>query len=202
MNLKRMCELAAAYTDRRDDFVTITGEDGKEVYDPNDDPGIWFEIMRRSINTAYAEAARRLLMPDMRIETELGENGTIDLLYLSPGVQTVKAVYTEDASMALRFDFETKYRIRVRGMKEGDTVTLQYHYVPDPLDKFTDEPEFPESLVDPMVYISRAAADIWLSERKMEIAQMWEVKYETLLRSIRSDMRSAGSRRIPKTRWR
>lgn len=190
------------YTDRRDDFVTITNDKGKPVYDPDDDPGIWFEAMKTSINTAYREVARRLLMPDMRTETELGEGGTIDLLYLSPGVQQVKAVYNADESAALRYDFETKYRIRVRGGKEGDAVILQYHYVPDGLETFTDEPEFPESLVDPMVYISLACADLWRSERKLDVAQVWENRYFSLLGSIRSDMKNSAQRRIKKTRFR
>lgn len=194
--------MVAVYTDRRDDFVTITDDKGKEIYDPNDDPGNWFAAMKQSINTAYREVARRLLMPDMRIETMLGENGTIDLMEMSPDVQTVKAVYNADGSAALKYDFETKYRIRVRGGKDGDEVILHYHYVPDPLERLTDAPEFPEGLVDPMIYISLAASDLWKSERKIDIAQVWENKYYSMLSGLRADMRDPGSRRIRKSRFR
>ena len=195
MNLKELCEQVAVYTDRRDDFVTIT-KNGVEMYDPDDDPGVWFEAMKTSINTAYREAARRLLMPDIRAAVTLGEGGSIDLLGMAPGVQTVKAVYSEDGSAAIGYDFETKYLIRIRGGKVGDKVLLQYHYVPDPLDKFTDEPVFPESLVDPMVYISLAVCDLWLLERKIDIAMQWQSKYYGMLGSIKKDMRSARDRRI------
>ena len=198
MTLKKLCEMTAVYTDRRDDFVTIADPDnpGKQIYDPNDDPGIWFSAMKTSINTAYREAARRLLSPDIRVETVLGPDGTIDLMELTPGVQTVKAVYNEDASAGLAFDFETKYRIRVRRGKRGDRVVLQYHYVPDPLESLNDEPVFPESMVDPMVYISLAVSDLWMLERKLEPAQMWQQKYYNLLSSLKRDMKSANMRKI------
>lgn len=202
MTLREMCEQAAVYTDRRDDFVTITGADGKPVYDPEDDPGIWYQAMKMSINTAYREAARRLMLPDMRAETELGENGTIDLLYMSPGVSQVKAIYNADATAALPFDFETKFRIKVRGGKEGDDVIIQYCYVPDALESFTDEPEFPESLVDPMLYISLACADLWRSERKLEVAQVWENRYYSILGGIRTDLKSPSLRRIRRSPFR
>lgn len=198
MNLRELCEKTAVYTDRRDDFVTIPdpANPDKQIYDPDDDPGIWFDAMKTSINTAYREAARRLLSPDIQIELELAENGEIDLIYLSPGVQTVKAVYTADGSAALPYDFVTKYRLRVRNGREGDKVLLQYHYVPEPLEQLTDEPEFPESLVDPMVYISLAASDIWMLERKLEPAQAWQTKYYSLLSSLKRDMKNASKRRI------
>ena len=95
MTLKEMCEQTAVYTDRRDDSVTTEITDpvtGKvtERYDPDDDPGIWYEAMKCSINNAYREVARVLLMPDKRVETELDENGGINLMYMSPDVLQVK----------------------------------------------------------------------------------------------------------------
>ena len=195
MNLKEMCELVAVHTDRRDDFVTTT-INGVEVYDPEDDAGVWFESMKSSINLAYREAARRLLMPDIRVAAELGEGGGVDLTAMKPGVITMKNVYTEDGSAALQYDFETKYRIIIRGGRAGDRVLIQYHYVPEPLVKFTDEPVFPESLVDPMVYVSLAAANLWLMERKIDIANEWRARYYEALNNIRSDMRSSRDRRI------
>lgn len=194
--------MVAVYTDRKDDFVTIKNDKGKEVFDPEDDPGIWFEAMKTSINTAYREAARRLTVPDRRASCALGEGGTIDLISMSPGVQQVKAVYSADETKALAFDFETKYKIRVRGGRENDEVILHYSYVPDALESLTDEPEFPESLVDPMIYISLACADIWRSERKMDIAQVWENRYYSLLGSVRTDMKSPSLRRIRRAPFR
>lgn len=192
----------AVYTDRRDDFVTITDDKGKEIYDPQDDPGVWFEAMKASINNAYREVARKLLMPDMRTEFPLDRNCEIDLFGVQPDVMQLIAVYNEDESAALQFDFITKNRIRMRNGKPGETVVVQYHYVPDPLESFTDEPVFSEGLVDPMVYICRAAADLWMLERKMQPAQMWETRYYSLLGSIKRDMKSASMRRIKKSRFR
>ena len=201
MTLKEMCEQAAVYTDRRDDFVTIKETDpvtGRvtEYYDPEDDPGIWFEAMKCSINNAYREVARALLMPDTRVETELDENGGINLMYQSPDVLQVKGVFSADGSYALEYDFVTKNEIRVRNGKKGQKVLLQYHYAPDPLERFGDEPEFPEGMVDPMVYISLACADLWMMERKTQPAQMWQQRYYSALAGIRRDMKSASKRRI------
>lgn len=201
MTLKELCEQAAVYTDRRDDFLTIT-RDGREMYDPEDDPGIWFESMKGSVNQAYREAARALLMPDRRVLTELGEGGSMDLLALSPGCQQVRAVWSADETNALAYDFVTKFEIRVRGGKQGDKVTLQYHFVPDALESLTDEPMFPESLVDPMLYISLAAADIWAMERKTQISQYWLSKYYQILSGIRRDMKGSQKRRIRRALFR
>lgn len=202
MTLKEMCIRVAVETDRADDFVTIINKDGKEVYDPDDDPGMWYKCMVLGINNAYREVARRLLLPDTREEVVLNDNGEIELMGLYPGVSQVIAVYNRTGSEGRQFDFLTKFRIRVRGGKKDDVVQLHYNYVPEALERFTDEPEFPEHLVDPMVYISRAAADIWMMERKFQAAQAWENRYYSLLSSIRSDMRSAANRRIPKSRFR
>lgn len=201
MTLREMCEQAAVYTDRRDDFVTIRETDpetGKvtERYDPDDDPGIWYAAMKGSINNAYREVARTLLMPDTRVETELGENGMIELMYQSPDVLQVKSVFSADGTAALDYDFVTKYQIRVRGGREGQSVILHYCYAPDPLENFRDEPVFPEGLVDPMIYIARACADLWMMERKLDPAQIWQQRYYTALSGIRRDMRSASKRRI------
>ena len=195
MTLKEMCELTAVHTDRRDDFVVTTIK-GAEVYDPEDDPGLWFESMKSSINLAYREVARRLLMPDIRMTMELDKDGGVDLTMMRPDVITMKAVYSEDGSTLRQYDFETKYRIIVRGGKPGERVLIQYHYVPEPLEDFDDEPVFPEGLVDPMVYVSLAAANLWLMERKIDIANEWRARYYEALNNIRGDMRSPRDRRI------
>ena len=202
MNLREMCDLVAVYTDRKDDFVTIEDNTGKEVFDPNDDPGIWFAAMKTSINNAYREVARKLMMPDMHQQVTLMQGGEIDLFQMSPDVLQVIAVYNADATAALKFDFINKNRIRVRDGKEKDKVQLQYCYAPDPLESFKDEPVFPEGLVDPMVYICRAAADLWMMERKTQPAQLWETRYYGLLGGIKRDFKSAAMRRIPKKRFR
>lgn len=192
----------AVYTDRRDDFVTITDKDGNEVYDPEDDPGVWFEAMKASINNAYREAARKLLMPDTIMPYILDRSMEIDLTGIQPDVYQLIAVFNADRSAALTFDFVTKNRIRLKSGRAGDTVMIQYHFVPDPLVSFRDEPIFPEGLVDPMVYVCRAAADLWMLERKTQPAQMWETRYYSLLSSIKRDMKSASMRRIKRSRFR
>lgn len=192
----------AVYTDRRDDFVTITDKDGNEVYDPEDDPGVWFEAMKSSINNAYREVARKLLMPDVRKVFEADESSEIDLIGLEPEVLQLIAVYNEDGSAALQFDFLTKNRIRLRNGMPGMKIMLQYHFVPAPLENFEDEPIFPEGLVDPMVYVSRAAADLWMMERKTQPSQMWETRYYGMLGSFKRDMKSAAMRKIKKSRFR
>lgn len=197
MTLKKMCEMAATFTDRRDDFETVTNPDtGEEWYDPEDDAGIWFENMKMSINSAYQEAARRLLMPDIRTEMELGEGGTLDLDSLSPGITQVKAVFNADGSVNLEYDFVTKFQIRVRDRKAGDTVLLQYYYVPDALEELRDEPIFPESLVAPMVYVALAAANLWAADGKLQKASYWQNMYYKEMNDIRANVRSARDRRI------
>ena len=204
MTLKQMCEQAAVYTDRADDFVTIPDpvDPERQIYDPEDDPGIWYQAMKTSINAAYREVARTLLMPDTRVETELGEDGTIDLLYLSPAVLQFKGVYSPDGSSALQYDFVTKYQVRVRGGREGQDVLIQYAYAPEPLESFNDEPVFPDGLVEPMVYIARACADLWLMERKIQPAQAWQAQYYAALAGIRRDVKSAEKTRIRRARFR
>lgn len=193
----------AVYTDRRDDFVTIIDEKtGKEVYDPEDDPGIWFQAMKASINNAYREVARALLMPDTRREFYIGDDMELDLTCMQPDLLQLIAVYNADESAAIPFDFVTKNRIRLRSGKAGDKVLIHYHFVPEPLAAFDDEPIFPEGLVDPMIYVCRAAADLWMLERKAQPAQMWETRYFSLLGSVRRDMKSASMRRIKKSRFR
>lgn len=203
MTLKEMCQRAAELTDRADDFVTVKNPDtGEEWYDPNDDPGIWYNIMKQGINTAYREVARRMMMPDMRIETELGKGGRINLLELKPGVSKVKAVYNADGSYALQYDFITQFEIKVRDGREGQDVIVHYAYVPDAMERFTDEPIFPESLVDPAVYIAMAASKIWATERKFQAANYHQAEYYALLASIKSDVKSSKDRRIRRSVFR
>ena len=141
-------------------------------------------------------------MPDMRLETELGEDGVIDLMYLSPGVSKVKAVLNADASAYLQYDFITQFQIRVRGGREGQDVILHYCYVPDALEDFNDEPVFPESLVDPAIYIAMAASKIWAMERKFQAANYHQAEYYALLANVRGDVRSGAKRRIPRRAFR
>jgi hypothetical protein len=84
----------------------------------------------------------------------------------------------------------------------GEKLILHYHYLPEPLAKEYDEPIFPESLVDPSVYIALAVARVWQSERKMGAAQMWLNEYYQKLRSLRGSVRSGVRRRLPRTLFR
>ena len=203
MTLKEMCQRAAELTDRADDFVTtVNPATQEEWYDPNDDPGIWFNVMKQGINTAYREVARKLLMPDMRVEMELGEGGTLNLMSLEPGISKIKAVYNSDGSYALQYDFVTQFEIRVRGGREGQDVIVQYAFVPDSLERFTDEPIFPESLVDPAIYIAAAASKIWAMERKFQAANYHQSEYYGLLATIKGDVKSSKDRRIRRSVFR
>ena len=65
-----------------------------------------------------------------------------------------------------------------------------------------DEPIFPESMVDPSVYIALAVARVWQSERKTGAAQMWLNEYYQKLRSLRGSIRSGVRRRLPRTLFR
>lgn len=202
MTLDEMCRQVAVYTDRADDFVKITLPNGKQGYDPEDDPGMWFEAMKKSINTAYMEVARTILMPDRLEETALEEGGELDLADLDPAVLKFKKVWNADKTFAYQYDFLTKFRIKVQGGYEGLDVIAEYCYAPEPLEKFTDEPEFSEGLVDPMVYISLACADIWLMERKIQPSQEWRTRYYQMLNSVRKDVKSAEKSRIKRARFR
>ena len=189
MTLGRMCEAAARYSDRYDEYVKTAGAETFEGEALN-----WFHIFRDAVNEAYFEISRCRLTPETRIEYELD--------WLSPAACSVCGVYRMDGGTEIEYVFRTRTEIEVIGAKAGETVVLSYHYLPDRLEKESDEPVFPESLADPMIYISLAAARVWQSERKLSAAQPWLAEYYQKLRAIRPDMRPARRRRMPRTLFR
>jgi len=78
----------------------------------------------------------------------------------------------------------------VTGAQAGETVVIAWQSLPERLEAEEDEPVFPESAADPMIYIALATAQVWISE------------YYRRLRAIRPDMRPARKRRMPRAIFR
>lgn len=200
MNLKQMCDIAARYSDRADEFYLTETEEGSMEY--QEEALLSFRIFRDAINEAYFEVARKRLLPDAFVKVETGIRGVIDLSALYPAVHTVVEVLDEPGETPMDFLFQTRFSLRVPDADAGKTVILHYHYLPDPLVTLWDEPVFPEAVVDPMVYISLAVARIWQSERKLNQYQVWMSEYYQKLRAVRPTMRDGRARRIPRGRTR
>ena len=200
MNLGRMCEAAAQYSDRYDEYVKTRNETGKEELEG--EALHWFKIFRDAINEAYFEVSRARLTPEVRLEYVLGDDRVIDMKELLPQVCSVCGVYRADGQTGVEFVFRNRTELEVKGARAGERLMLHYQYLPEPLMKEYDEPIFPESMVDPSVYISLAVARVWQSERKMGAAQMWLSEYYQKLRSVRATLRNAARRRLPRTIFR
>ncbi len=200
MNLGRMCEAAARYSDRYDEYVKTKNGAGEEVFEG--EALHWFELFRSSINEAYFEVSRARLTPEVRLEYVAGDERVIDMKDLIPEVCSVCGVYREDGQTGVEFVFRNRTEIEVRGVRSGERLILHYHYLPEPLVREYDEPIFPESMVDPSVYISLAVARVWQSERKMSAAQMWLSEYYQKLRAVRGTLRNGVRRRLPRTLFR
>ena len=200
MTLDEMCMMAARYSDRYDEFEKTKNEQGKMVY--QDDALHYFNIFRDAINEAYFEVARTRCEPDTYVETTVDENGQINLEYLSPQPYSLKNLLTVNRRQSISFDFETKFVLNVTGAKPGDTVCVYYNYMPERLDSLNDEPIFPESVVDPSVYVNLAVAKMWQSEKKLTLYQSWLNDYRTALYAVRPTMKGGNLRRLPRGRFR
>lgn len=200
MTLDEMCMMAARYSDRYDEFEKTENEQGKMVY--QDDALHYFNIFRDAINEAYFEVARTRCEPDTYVETTVDENGQINLEYLSPQPYSLKNLLTINRRQSVSFDFETKFVLNVTGAKPGDTVCVYYNYMPERLDSLNDEPIFPESVVDPSVYVNLAVAKMWQSEKKLTLYQSWLNDYRTALYAVRPTMKGGNLRRLPRGRFR
>lgn len=196
MNLGRMCEAAARYSDRYDEFVKADGGDyeGEALH--------WFNIFRDAVNEAYFEIARCVREPEMKQEIRLDESRVIDLSKMEPEAVAVIGVYRPDGLTEAEFVFRQRRMIEVRGARAGETVILRWQYHPNRLEKESDEPVFSEALADPMIYIALATARIWQSERRMSDAQIWINEYYRRLRALRPTMKNAAKRRLPRTLFR
>jgi len=95
MNLGRMCEAAARYSDRYDEYVKTRNEAGKEEFEG--EALHWFKIFRDAINEAYFEIARTRMSPDMRVECVLGNDRVISMEKMEPeacgGTCTIQISY-------------------------------------------------------------------------------------------------------------
>ncbi len=196
MTLGRMCEAAARYSDRYDEYVKAENGsfEGEALH--------WFRIFKDAVNEAYFEIARCMRSPEMRREQVLGADRVIDLSGLEPEALTVNGVYRPDGMTEVGYVFRTAKKIEVIGAKAGETLILAWQYLPERMEEEGDEPVFPESLADPMIYISLATARIWQSERRMSDAQVWINEFYRRLRTIRPGIRPAKKRRTPRTMFR
>ena len=199
MTLDQMCQEAARLSDRYDEFEKTENEDGRMVYE--EDAGHYFNVFRDGMNEAYAEVARRYVKPDIYVQATVGEDGIVQLDELDPMVYAVLNVFDETRDRQVQFKFETKFQIKTNE-EAGTVITLFYQYVPDKMKGYSDEPIFPESMVDPMIYISLAVARMWLSEKKRELYHEWMNQYQTLLMQCRKDLRHQSLRRIPRRTFR
>ena len=196
MTLDEMCIAAARYSDRYDEFEK--NADGEY----EDDALLYFNVFRDAINEAYAAVSREYTAPDRYAELTVGDGGIVDLSTVTPEVYTVKEVMNQKRTAAVSYVFDTKYQIVVSGVETGGKISLFYHYIPARLEALTDSPVFTEAVVDPMVYICLAVARIWMSEKKFDYANQWLQQYYALLRSIRSNLKNRGARRIPRRSFR
>lgn len=195
MTLDEMCIMAARYSDRYDEFE-LEGE----MYE--DDALHYFNVFRDAINEAYYEVCRTRCEPDVYVEAEVDEDGKIDLMALSPQVYAVKNVLNVGRTAAVRFEFDTKFKLDVVGAKPGEKVVVYYSYMPDRLEGLEDTPIFSEAVVDPMVYVCLAVARMWQSEKKLTLYESWLADYYKWLRSVKSDMRGGNLKRVPRNRFR
>ena len=198
MNLENMCLMAARYADRGDELVKTAGADGAPAY--RGEALALFETLRGAINEAYAEIADGYLLYDARRSVTVGENGVIDLATAAPNATAIIAVYAADGKTPLPFTFETRFIARVAGAESGESVCVRARLRPEKLENESDEPVFPESAADPMVYVSLAVARLFQSERKFADAQMWTGEYRRLLRAVKPVARA--HRRMPRRPFR
>ena len=197
MTLGRMCEAAARYSDRYDEYVKPEGGDtfqGEALH--------WFNIFKDAVNEAYFEIARCLKEPEKRTEVTLGADRIIDVRQAEPEAIAVSGVYRADGLTEVGYVFRTGRVIEVIGAKAGERVILACQNLPQRMEKESDEPIFSESAADPMIFIALATARIWQSERRMSDAQLWMNEYYRRLRVIRPGMKPTRKRRTPRTIFR
>lgn len=200
MNLGGMCAMAARYSDRYDEYVKTAGTGGEAGFEG--EALHWFNLFRDAVNEAYFEISRSRLHPEKKMECAVPADQVIDLAGMEPEVCSVSGVFRADGRTDVEFVFVSRYEIRVTGAKAGETVVLAYQYLPERLEKEEDEPVFPESLADPMIYVSLAVARVWQSERKHAAAQPWLNSYYMKLRELRPGMKPVRKRMLKRPLFR
>lgn len=199
MTLDDMCIAAARYSDRYDEFEkTQEGGTSNEAEDWYEDDALhYFYVFRDGINEAYREVSKLQAMPDMWVTETVQEGQEIDLSDAETQVYAIKKVMNANRTEAVQYDFVTKYVIKVDAPVDS-TISLLYHYMPDPLEYLDDSPVFTEAWVDPMLYISLAVARMWYSEKKFDFGNQWMSQYYSYLRNVRSSLKDRSRRRIPR----
>lgn len=200
MNLGEMCNMAACWADRYDEYVKTTNADGQTAFEG--EALQWFHVFRDAINEAYFEISRTRLAPETRVQRKLGADRVISLENMDPEAYSVRSIYYADGATEAEFIFRSRNEIEVVGAKAGENVVLEYHYLPKRLENEQDEPIFSEATADPSIYVALAVARMWQSERKLSAAQYWMSEYYQKLRSVRPNMKQARKRRIPSRRFR
>ena len=196
MTLDDMCRMAARCTDRYDELIKTLMPDGTCRY--TGEAENCFNILRDGINEAYAEISRTRLVPDRFVCLTVPDSRVISLTETLPDAASVCGVYSPDRKTRYAHRFLTRFELEIPDAEPGSTVLARIHYLPEPLRLETDEPVFPDSLVDPMTYVSLAAARMWQSERKFAAAQSWMNEYYRLLRRVRPSAADPTGRRFPR----
>lgn len=200
MTLDEMCQTAARLSDRFDEFEKTTDESGSEVY--QDDALHYFNVFRDAINEAYYAVARKRYAPYKYYTLTVPSDKEVDLSVVTPNVYDILNLLNAERTRAIKFTFIEKELIYVDGANAGDEVVLYYHYIPDKLTEYSDEPIFPDIIVDPMVYITLAVARMWQSEKKSTQYSIWMAEYHQAIREVATDMRGKRAKRIPRPLFR
>jgi len=191
MTLDELCTMAARYSDRYDEFE----KNDDDEYE--DDALHYFNVFKDAINEAYREVSREMALPDHYEQVIVDNDGYIDLTNVTPQMYAIKNLFDADITTSIPYKFFTKYIIEPEA-QPGTTLTVYYHYQPDPLEELTDTPVFTDAQVDPMIYVCLACARIWYSEKKFDYGNQWMQQYRMLLRSVRNSMKDHTRRRIPR----
>lgn len=199
MTLDALCAMAARYADRADEFVKTPQTSGPAVY--TGEALRLFTLFRDAINEAYADIARTALRPYKTFPAVLPASRVIAVNALCPEAEAVRGVFSADGVTQRPFRFNSRFDIEVIGGIPGERLTICAAYVPEPLTALTDEPEFPDSVADPMIYVALAVTRLWQSERKLTAAQAWMAEYCRLMRGVKSSPRGS-EHRFPRPRFR
>lgn len=191
MNVGAMCVLAAQLSDRSDEYV----KNDEGAYE--EEAALYRAVFLSAMNEAYREAAKKLGMP-LRKVTVTPVSYRVSFKNFDPPY--VQIIRIEDAVSRKPevFKFVNAQEIEVFTER---SLTITYIYLPDELVLDTDEPEFADSLVDPMLYVYKAVAEVYRSERKNDTAAPWDGKYFEKLSKVRAYPAGA-LRRVPRRRFR
>lgn len=174
MTVQKMADQAALLSYRADEF--IKNDEGAYV----DEAADYLTIFLAAFNEANREAARKLGRPTFT-KSITPTDRRYSLSKLDPPYGQIHRVEDPTYHTRVSFIFVAADVIEFRS---DETVLITYNCMPDELVNLTDEPEFDEAQVDPMLYISLAVARVFQSERKMDTASPWEAKFYEKLSKV------------------